>query len=133
MIKRRTAREVLLPQCWTDFPEDFTRCRMCGTDVQAYCDHNGFREKLLLDLNHSELLSRMRAVSILGRLREERAIEPLMALLGRTEDVWTAVSVVRTLGEFNRADVRAFLRTVTAHPERMVREEAWKALRALEA
>ncbi len=120
------------PQCWTDFPEDFSRCKVCGADVRASCDHNGFREKLLVALNHPEQASRMRAVSILGRLREERAIEPLMALLGRTKDVWTAVSVVRTLAEFSRPDVRAFLTTVTAHPDRMVREQAWTALRALE-
>ena len=120
------------PQCWADFPEDVARCPRCELDIQGFMDEKSFREKLLIALNHPEQTARLRAVTLLGRLREERAVEPLISLLRRTRDVYMAVAVVQALRKFDRPDVRAVLRSMTAHPARMVREEAQRTVEALE-
>jgi HEAT repeat protein len=82
-------------------------------------------EKLIVALGHPQQETPIRAAWILGNLRDERAEEPLIKLIGRTQDVYIACAAVEALGKLGTARARQFLGGVAgAHPAAMVRSLA---------
>jgi HEAT repeat protein len=112
------------PKCWRDFGEDVTRCPYCGTNIAEFLKDKDYVEKLETSA---------RAAWALGRLRDQRAVEPLISLIERTQDVYTASAAVEALGRLGKGRVRKFLRNIVAtHPAAMVRDAATQALANLE-
>jgi HEAT repeat protein len=85
-------------------------------------------DKLIVALNHPEPETPSRAAWILGRRREVQAVGPLIELLRRTQDVYTASEAVRALSRIGTPEAMAFLRTLTEHPAGMVRQAVAEAL-----
>lgn len=56
-------------------------------------------------LSHPEPSTVMRAVWLLGQLRDRRAVEPLERLLERTHDVFVTRAARAALSELESADV----------------------------
>ena len=115
------------PNCWSDFAEDLATCPRCGVDIHGFWDSKDMVEKLILALDHPEPETPIRAAWILGERHETRAVGPMIALIGRTQDVYIARGAARALGEIGTAEAIRFLETLKAHPARMVREEAQAA------
>jgi len=86
-------------------------------------------EKLIGALVHPEPETPIRAASILGNLHDERAVEPLINLIGQTQDVYIACSAAEALGKLGTPRARQFLRGIAAtHPAAMVRDAASAAV-----
>lgn len=81
------------PTCWAENAYEANICTTCG----VLLDETGkdFAGRLMDAIDHPEPTRAVIAAEILGRLREERAVEPLLARLARkpdSMDVTTAVA-----------------------------------------
>ena len=112
------------PGCWEDFPEDTAKCPACGLDIHQAWKSKDYVQKLIAALSHRQQSTPIRAAWILGKLRERRAVGPLIELVGRTNDVYIATEAVNALEEIDTPEAKAFLETLAGHPARMVREAA---------
>ncbi|MGQ9553210.1 MAG: HEAT repeat domain-containing protein [Anaerolineae bacterium] len=85
------------PHCWKEAPASAERCPHCG---QATDDsYLPFVDRLLATLHHPEPTHAGLAIDILAeRLREQRAVEPLVALLATTSDATILKQAAHGLG-----------------------------------
>jgi len=116
------------PGCWEDFAEDLDRCPHCGLNIRTFFASRDYVDKLIVALKHPEPETPGRAAWILGRRRESKAVGPLIELLRKTQDVYTASEAVRALSRIGTPEAMAFLRTLTEHPAGMVRQAVADAL-----
>jgi HEAT repeat protein len=112
------------PGCWNEFAEDVSPCPHCGLDIRAFWGSIDWLDKLILALRHPEPATPIRAAWLLGRSRDGRAVEPLIALVHETSDVYIARAAVRALGEIPDLRAQDFLRSLSDHPVSMIRDEA---------
>jgi hypothetical protein len=120
------------PGCWKDFSEDIAQCPYCDLNIHEFWDSKDWIEKLILALHHSEPNTRFRAVFLLGRAKDARAVNPLIALIKETREVYLAREAVKALGEIGSADAVEFLRTLINHPANMVKAEVQTILGAID-
>ena len=117
------------PSCWADFDDNASLCPRCGADLQRFFDGKDYVDKLIVALEHPEPETPIRAAWILGKRREIRAVEPLIAVVNKTRDVYTARAAVEALDRIGTSRAREFLRVVAdTHPADMVRSRARTAL-----
>ena len=117
------------PNCWKDFENDFQICPNCGVNLPVFLEGKDYVDNLIIALNHPERETPIRIAWILGRLRDERAVEPLINLLETTKDVYIACAAVKALGQLNTLRTRQYLSDIAVtHPAAMVRDEAGEAL-----
>lgn len=117
------------PGCWRDFPTDEPICPHCGLDIQAFWQSCDYVDKLILALHHPEKDTPLRAAWLLGQLKEPRAVAPLIRVIEETEDVYLARAAAAALAEIGTPEAWRFLRTLTGHPVKMVRDEVQRLLR----
>jgi len=123
------AMRYYCPKCWCDFGDDVTCCPYCGTNIAEFLQGKDYAEKLIIALGHPEPETPIRAAWALGELGDERAVEPLISLIERTQDVYTASAAVKVLARLGTAQARRFLRGIAStHPAAMVRDTATQAL-----
>lgn len=116
------------PRCWRDFAKDVTICPHCGLDIREFWQSRDYVEKLIVALEHPEKETPSRAAWLLGQLKDERAVPPLMELVQKTDDVYLARAAVQALGELDTPETRRFLGTLTQHRAKMVRDEVERIL-----
>jgi soluble P-type ATPase len=117
------------PNCWSDFVENLTHCPCCGQNIEEFWQTKDFVEKLIVALDHPEPETPIRAAWILGKLREERAIDPLISLIERTQDVYIACEAIKALSQLDNRRTRQFLKNIeNTHPAAMVRNSATAAV-----
>jgi len=117
------------PECWHDFPQDLSRCPDCGLEIHSYVGEKDYVQKLIVALGHREPETPIRAAWILGKLGDERAVEPLISLVSRTQDVYIALAAAEALAKLRTPRSRRFLESLArSHPASMVREAATAAL-----
>ncbi|MEW6232231.1 MAG: HEAT repeat domain-containing protein [Chloroflexota bacterium] len=91
-------------RCWGESAWEATVCAHCGTSLEEEAE--GFVDKLIAAVRHPEPTRAGLAIHILGeRLREPRAVAPLIALLDQTRDPYLLRSAVEALGRLG--DTRA--------------------------
>jgi soluble P-type ATPase len=113
------------PKCWSDYPEDAARCPTCGLDILTFWRGKNYVEKLIAALDHPEAETPERAARILGNLGEEGAVESLIKLVSKTEDVYVARAAVEALAQIGTPQACDFLvKVAQSHRARMVREAA---------
>lgn len=96
------------PYCWRRVCEDDSICPKCSGDIRA-ADARPFSEKLRAALHHSEPQTRVRAAWILGELREESAVQELMALVEGADDGFVAEVTAEALGKIGVPEALAVL------------------------
>jgi HEAT repeat protein len=116
------------PRCWRDFAKDVAICPHCGLDIQEFWKSRDYVEKLIISLDHPEKETPLRAAWLLGQLKDERAVQPLIELVKKTDDVYIARAAVQALGELDTPEARRFLGTLTRHHAKMVRDEVQRIL-----
>jgi HEAT repeat protein len=116
------------PRCWRDFDEDVPVCPHCGLHIEEFWKSKDYVEKLIVALHHPEKETPIRAAWLLGQLKDQRAVAPLIDLVKETDDVDIARAAVRALGEIGTAEAMTFLRTLGRHHAKMVRDEARRML-----
>lgn len=94
------------PVCWKELADDLPQCPRCGAAIHDIWESKSYPEKLILALNHPEPSTVMRAVWLLGQLRDRRAVEPLKRLLETTRDVFVTRAVRTVLSELETSDAR---------------------------
>jgi len=88
------------PHCWQEVTWGAVRCEACGKVLD---DEAAFPEKLLLAIRHPEPTRACLAIEILGRLREPRAVVPLLTLLKTTRDPVRQAEAALSLGAIGEA------------------------------
>jgi hypothetical protein len=116
------------PCCWRDFGKDSAHCPYCGLDIIGFWKSKDYVEKLILALHHPEKETPIRAAWLLGQLKDTRAVQPLIELVKKTDDVYIARAAVKALGEIDTPEARYFLATLADHPAKMVKDEVQRIL-----
>jgi len=114
------------PKCRDDFPEDLDRCPRCDLDISAYYRAKDYVDRLIIALRHPEPETAGRAAWLLGKIKDERAVAPLIGLIGETDDVYIARTAVEALGEIGTAEATIFLDSIRNHPSVVVRREVMR-------
>jgi len=91
------------PSCWSEVGTA-TICPDCGTDLQDFSGRS-YEEKLIIALRHPEPTVPIRAASILGELRSQAAVEPLIDVATSVDDPYIQEAAVEALGRIG--DIRA--------------------------
>jgi hypothetical protein len=120
------------PGYWEDFAEDTRVCRSCGLRIYEFWEALDQVEKLIVALDHPEPSTSVRAAHLLGRMGDQRAVPALIRAVETTRDVYLARASIRALGEIGSPEGIQFLQSLTAHPARLIGEEAERALSSRE-
>lgn len=117
------------PECWAELPAgEETICPTCGASLTEERD---FFEKLLRALRHPERTRVATAATILGQLRDPRAVPALIETALHARDFGVQEAAVRSLGRLG--DPRAIpalavlLRWESPLPVRLAAVEALRA------
>ncbi len=116
------------PRCCKDFGEDVARCPHCGFNIHELWNSKDYVEKLILALDHPEPSTAVNAAWVLGRLKDSEAVDALINLVKKTQDVYVARAAARALGEIGTEEALQFLATLVHHPAEIVRQEAMTIL-----
>jgi HEAT repeat protein len=91
--------------------------------IREFWESKDYVERLIVALNHPEKETPLHAALLLGRLKDVRAVQPLIELINRGSDVYIVREAVHALGEINTTESREFLGTLANHRAKMVRDE----------
>ena len=86
------------PACWKEVPEKTQVCPHCGASIEER-SRESFEEKLIGALRHPISFQAATVALTLGRLRERRAVEPLLEVFERTRDSEVHEAAIWALGE----------------------------------
>ncbi len=111
------------PKCWQEVGETATGCPACEFNIQEFWNSKDYFDNLILALKHSEPNSQINAAWTLGKLKDARAVDPLINLVKNTKNDTVAKAAVRALGEIGTQEARTFLSTLAYHPSKQVRDE----------
>ena len=115
------------PGCWRDFAFLIEACPQCGIIVADIWDRKDLVEKLIHSLQHPAPSTPVRAAWLLGRIKDPRAVEPLIEVIKKIRDFYLAREAVRALKQFATDEARQFVDSLRNHPVRMIQEEALKS------
>ncbi len=97
--------------CWQANPANSKKCSRCGADLEKSAI--SYRAKLVKALSHPEPETVQRAAWILGELKAAEAVEPLLALINRSEEPGALEGAVEALGKIgDRRAVPALSRLI---------------------
>ncbi|MDQ7837586.1 MAG: HEAT repeat domain-containing protein [Thermodesulfobacteriota bacterium] len=116
------------PKCWQEVGETATGCPACGFNIQEFWNSKDYFDKFILALNHSEPNSQINAACVLGKLKDARAVDPLINLVKNAPNDNVAKAAVKALGEIGTPEARTFLSTLVYHPAKMIRDEVMAIL-----
>jgi hypothetical protein len=120
------------PRRWEDFTEDTSACPSCGLRIHEVWGPLDHLEKLIVALSHPEPSTPVRGAHLLGRIGDQRAVPALIRTVETTRDVYLARASIRALGEIGSPEAIRFLRSLTAHPARLIGEKPERALSSRE-
>ena len=103
---------IYCPNCWHDYPDTERHCLRCGTPLWEF-GADDFVSKLIRALHHPQPVTVERAATLLGRIGDRRAAEPLLALLSEhaaPEALVAAATSLALLGETRAVPLLARLR-----------------------
>lgn len=116
------------PQCWKEIKGEDRKCPYCGADITEY-EEKGFEEKLINALRHHERETLQRAVWILGKLRSNKAINPLIKLFEQTDNPYLKREILDTLSEIGAPDAMAFIMKASKSEISIVKKKAMEILK----
>lgn len=111
------------PRCWEALGNPVTLCPACGFNVQEFWNSEDCLEKFILALSHPEPNTQINAAWTLGKLKDARAVNPLINLVKNAPNDNVAKAAVKALGEIGTQEARTFLSTLAYHPSKMIRDE----------
>ncbi len=86
------------PECWKEINEVEETCPFCNADILKY-EGMDYEKKLINALRHTEPETVLRAVYIIGRLKSEKAVKPLITLFEKTDSTFLKIAILNTLRE----------------------------------
>lgn len=119
------------PSCWEEVGKETTLCSHCGTNIEVYDRDTDFTTKLLDATEHFEHETRLRAVWILGKRKEKRAIPKLIGFISSSHDPYLVVASLRSLFEIDGAGHEKVFQDCSKSSVMMVSREAKDLLRLI--
>lgn len=119
------------PHCWKEIRKEHRICPYCGADIKDY-EKKDFEEKLINALRHPERETVQRAVWILGRLRSERAVEPLKELFNSTDNPFLKRQILVALSEIGSEMAKTLIRDCINSETGIVKKKAVELIKNLE-
>lgn len=110
------------PNCWIDMAVDLKICPACHANIENIDSSRNLIDKLINALYHPDNSVVMRAIWILGQHREQKAVEPLIQLARKTDDIYKLRAIVLSLGSIGGHQAIRFLWTMKNHQAKIVRE-----------
>jgi HEAT repeat protein len=107
-----------------------TTCPNCGADLQDFSSRS-YEEKLIVALRHPEPTVPIRAATILGELRSQAAVEPLINITRSVDDPYIQEAAVEALGRIGDIRALACLDHLTRQGAVRVRVAVERALKNL--
>lgn len=118
------------PSCLSELDKDSVRCPYCNCDIKEFSRKKDFVEKLIAALHHPEPSTPIRAATILGHLKDERAVEPLFELARGTDDMYVRVAAIKALVAIKTRRslelAKMFLQSLSEIEHGLLREEKWE-------
>ncbi|GAB4413387.1 MAG: hypothetical protein OHK0032_09440 [Thermodesulfovibrionales bacterium] len=111
------------PKCWKEIEEKDRKCPHCGADIIEH-EKKGFEEKLINALKHPERETVHRAVWILGKLKSEKAVNPLIKLFEQSDNPYLKREILDALFEIGSPDAMAFIMKSLKSETSIVRRKA---------
>ena len=111
------------PICWKEIKDIDKICPCCGANILDY-ENRDFEEKLINALRHPERETVQRAIYILGRLRNVKAVKPLLTLFQQTSNTFLKIEILNTLNEIGVTEAREFLLKLIDSDEGIIRKVA---------
>lgn len=111
------------PHCWKEITEKDRLCPYCGSDITEH-EKKDFIEKLINALTHPERETVKRAVWILGRLKSNKAVEPLIELFQKTDNPFLKREILDSLSEIGTEKAIAFIKKTLSSEIAIVRKKA---------
>lgn len=105
-----------------------TICPNCGADLHDLANRS-YEEKLIVALRHPEPTVPIRAATILGDLRSQASVEPLIAVATLVDDPYIQEAAVVALGQIGNARALACLERLSRQGAVRVRVAAKRALK----
>lgn len=125
--------QYFCPACFAEVPFAATKCPRCGVDADRWRAERTFTERLVHALGHPLPSARMMAIIALKGRADPQTAAPLAACaLAHPLDVVQDLEVLRALAAMPPTSHQrhAALKTLCAHPSRIVAEEAARILLA---
>ncbi len=116
------------PSCWGEVTMKDESCPHCRVQIATMLDQRDYVAKLIAALSHPEPTTPIRAAWILGRLRAEQAVTPLLEVLRGTADQYIKAAAVEALGQIGGPHVQATLRELAEHGPILLRRKAQEAI-----
>ena len=114
------------PFCWSEIGAVAT-CPNCGADLRDLSSKS-YEEKLIVALRHPEPTVPIRAATILGELRPQAAVEPLIDIATSVDDPYIQEAAVVALGQIGDLRALACLNHLSRRGAIRVRAAAERAL-----
>ena len=111
------------PQCWHDFAEDLNTCPDCGINIKEFYESKDYIDKLILALKSPEAGTPVRASMILGKIKDRRAVQPLMECVQNNTDIFIVLEAIKALGEIGDMEAIKFLVSLQDHPDKIVQDQ----------
>jgi HEAT repeat protein len=115
------------PSCWAEVARAHKACPACGADLQNLSEES-YEEKLIRALRHPEPATPVRAAAILGELRSNAAVLPLMERAEHTEDPYLQEAIAQALGTIGHERATTCLKRLKRDGALRVRIAAARAL-----
>ena len=120
------------PECWQDFTKDFEVCPGCGFKIREFYERKDYVEKLIIALKSPVPEIPFNAALFLGRIKDARAVRPLIDCIENNGDVFIIREAIRALGEIGTMEAIMYLNTLKDHHSKMIRDEVQGMLNRLD-
>jgi HEAT repeat protein len=119
------------PSCWQRVQEEAKICPHCQAAITEMLDQRSYEQKLIAALGHSLPSMQVWAAWVLGQLRAEAAVEPLLGLLAGKADPYTKAAAVEALGKIGDPRALPILAELAADGPVLLRRPATEALEGM--
>jgi hypothetical protein len=132
VASNKIAMTFYCTNCWSAVTESTKVCPFCGDDIPAQRMQTDYMDKHITALHNSDTGTQVRAAWILGERQERKAVEALIALAQKSNDIYVIETAVEALGKIGDWSAWDTLQTASAHANPRVRNKALQALQRLQ-
>jgi HEAT repeat protein len=98
----------------------------------VFYDGSDYVEKLITALKSPVPEIPINTAMLLGKIKDARAVQPLIDCIENTDDVFIIREAVRALGEIGTSNAVIYLKAMRDHRANMVRDEVQSVLKRLD-
>jgi HEAT repeat protein len=112
------------PYCRSIFNDNYGKCPECELDIDHFYHERTYFQKLVAALQNPETETRCRAIAILGKIGDPRAVPPLLELLHTVDDYYAMRTIIESLEMLGGEESYRAIQKCTEHKSVIVRSAA---------